>query len=121
MKKMQALFIFSNGRVAAIDKKSGEIIWEIKINDYVKSSGGKYYGQIVVEDNKVFVGTAGILVCLNAQDGALLWKNELKGWGYQFVSMANAGSNDITSAASASAATAAASSAATAAAIIATT
>lgn len=108
MKTKQALFIFSKGRVAAIDKKSGEILWQVKIKDYIQGNGGYYYGQIVVEDNMVFIGTSGILLCLNAQDGSLLWKNELKGWGYQFVSMANAGSNDIATAASASAAATAA-------------
>jgi outer membrane protein assembly factor BamB len=107
MRQKNALFIFSRGRVAAIDKKTGEIIWEVKIKDYLNRNASFYYGQIVVEDNKVFVGTTGILLCLNAKDGSLIWKNELKGWGYQFVSMANAG-NDASAAASASAATAAA-------------
>jgi hypothetical protein len=52
---------------------------------------------------------AGILLCLSAKDGALIWKNELKGWGYNFVSMANAGNE---AAGAASAAQAAASTAA---------
>ncbi len=110
--KKNALFIFSKGRVAAIDKKNGDIIWEVKLKDYIKNAVSLYYGQITVEDNKVFVGTSGLLFCLNAKDGSLIWKNELKGWGYQFVSIANAGSE---------ASNAAASSAATAAAVIAAT
>lgn len=108
MKQKNALFIFSNGRVAAIDKKSGEIIWEVKIKEYLKRGMNFYYGQIFVEDNKVYVGTSGMLLCLNAKDGSMLWKNELKGWGYQFVAMANTGSEGSATASAASAATAAA-------------
>jgi serine protease inhibitor ecotin len=53
-----------------------------------------------------------VLLCLDAKDGSLLWQNTLKGWGYGFVSMANAGNE---------AAAAAAISAASAAAVVATT
>ena len=50
--KKNALFILSNGRVAAIDKKNGEIIWEVKLKEYLTRSMSLYYGQISVEDNK---------------------------------------------------------------------
>ena len=110
MKKSNHLYIFSNGRVAAINKKDGEIIWEVKLKQYVNRTMSFYYGQISVEDNKLFIGTSGILFCLSTKDGSLIWKNELKGWGYQFVSMANVNTE---------AANAAAMSAATASAIIA--
>ena len=47
MRNKNMLFIFSNGKVAAIDKKSGDIIWEIKIKDYTNQSMHYYYGQTV--------------------------------------------------------------------------
>lgn len=106
MKQSSHLFILSNGRVAAINKKTGDIVWEIKLKDYVKGSFSYSYGQISVEENKIFVGTSGILLCLSTKDGSLIWKNELKGWGYGFVSMGNVG-NESASAASAAAASAA--------------
>lgn len=106
MKQKNTLFIFSNGRVAAIDKKTGDIIWEIKMKQYAGRSMSFSYGQIFAEDGKVYVGSAGMLFCLNAKDGSLLWKNELKGWGYQFVALANMGNEGAI--ASASAATTAA-------------
>jgi len=99
MKQNNYLFIFSNGKVAAINKKDGQIVWEVKLKQYTGSSVSNAVGQINVEDNKIFVGVSGILLCLSTKDGSLLWKNELKGWGYQFVSMANA--NNEASAASA--------------------
>ena len=98
MKQNNVLFILSNGRVAAINKKDGQIIWEIKVKQYLGGAAIMTVGQLVVEDDKLFVGASGILLCLSAKDGSLIWKNELKGWGYQFVSMGNV-SNEAASAA----------------------
>jgi outer membrane protein assembly factor BamB len=89
MKKPDLLFILSHGRVGAINKKTGDIVWEVKLSQYVSNSMGLSIGQINVEGNKIFVGSTGILLCLDTKDGSLIWKNELKGWGYNFVSMAN--------------------------------
>jgi outer membrane protein assembly factor BamB len=103
MKQQNHLFILSNGRVAAINKKDGEIVWEVTLKQYVSNSLSYAIGQISVEGNKIFVGCSGILLCLDTKDGSLLWKNELKGWGYSFVSLANT-TNDAASAASVQAA-----------------
>ena len=108
--KQNNLFIFSNGKVAAINKKDGSIIWEIKLKQYVKSTMDYSVGQINLDGDKLFVGVSGIIVCLNAKDGSLVWVNELKGWGYSFVSMANV-NNDANAAAIKAAAVAAASAA----------
>ena len=99
MKQNNSLFILSNGRVACINKKNGEIIWEVKLKQYLTNNVTLSIGQINVEDNKVYIGSSGILLCLNAKDGSLLWKNELKGWGYNFVSMANVGNESAGAAA----------------------
>lgn len=93
MKQKNYLFIFSNGKVAAINKADGQIAWEVKLKDYLTNATVLMYGQISVEGDKIFVGSSGILLCLSTKDGALIWKNELKGWGYQFVSLANTTDN----------------------------
>ena len=113
MKQKDYLFVLSNGRVAAINKKDGAIVWEVKLKEYLTSKMTLTYGQITVEGDKLFIGSAGILVCLSTKDGSLIWKNELKGWGFSFVSMSNA-NNEAAGAAAASAAAAAAIVAATA-------
>ena len=97
--KQPHLFILSNGKVAAINKKDGQIVWEVKLSTYAGNSLAFAIGQITVEDNNIYIGCAGIVLCLSTRDGSLIWKNELKGWGYQFVSMANAG-NEAAGAAS---------------------
>ena len=91
--KQTHLFILSNGRVAAINKKDGAIVWEVKISTYLSRKMSLSFGQISLEGNKLFIGSTGILLCLDVKDGSLVWKNELKGWGYNFVSMANSGSD----------------------------
>jgi outer membrane protein assembly factor BamB len=101
MKQSSHLFILSNGKVAAINKKTGDIVWEVKLKEYVKSGYATGFGQISVEDNKIYIGISGILLCLSTKDGSLIWKNELKGWGYSFVSMANVGNESATAAAAA--------------------
>jgi serine protease inhibitor ecotin len=86
MKQNNVLFILSRGRVAAISKKDGTIVWEVKLNI---TGAAQAIGQLQVEGDKIFVGIKGIMLCLSTKDGALLWKNELKGWGYGFLSLAN--------------------------------
>ncbi len=116
--KQNNLFIFSNGRVASINKKDGTIKWEVKLKQYVKNIMGSAVGQISLEGDKLYIGVSGMLVCLSAKDGAFVWANELKGWGYSFVSMANVGNDagtalqSATASVAASAATAAATTAA---------
>ena len=89
MKNKNNLFIFSNGKVAAINKKDGTIIWEVKIKEFAGTTDSYSVAQINVEGDKIYLGVSGILLCLQTKDGSLVWKNELKGWGYSFVSMAN--------------------------------
>lgn len=111
MRKTDYLYILSNGKVAAIHKKDGAIVWEIKLKQYHKSSMMGAIGQIHVDGDKLYISISGILLCIYAKDGALVWVNELKGWGYSFVSIANA-DNDVTIAAAANAAAMAAAGAA---------
>lgn len=113
MKQKDYLFVLSNGRVAAINKKDGFIIWEVKLKQYLSSKMTLTYGQITAEGDKLFIGASGILLCLSIKDGSLIWINELKGWGYSFVSMSNA-KNEAAGAAASSAAAGAAIVAATA-------
>lgn len=89
MRNQNLLYILSNGKVAAINKKDGSIVWEIKLRQYIGAGIGYNVGHIMAEDDKLYVAISGRMICLSARDGSLIWKNELKGWGYQFVAMAN--------------------------------
>ena len=98
MKPNNSLYILSNGRVAAINKKDGQIIWEIKLKQHLGGAASLSIGQISVEADRIIVGISGMLLCLSTKDGSLVWKNELKGWGFQFVSMANVDNEAATAA-----------------------
>jgi hypothetical protein len=105
MKKQKHLYIFSNGRIAKINKSNGEIVWEIKLKEY----GLSYVtiGSLKVEDDKIYFGAYGKLICLKEIDGSLIWKNDLKGWGYSHVIFANTNNDEAMAAANQAAVTAA--------------
>jgi outer membrane protein assembly factor BamB len=103
MRQSTALFILSNGRLAAINKKNGDIIWEVKLKNYLDTKVSLSTGQLSVEGDKIYVGCSGIIFCISTKDGSLIWKNELKGWGYNFISMGNV-SNEAAAASDAAAA-----------------
>jgi outer membrane protein assembly factor BamB len=66
--------------VTCIDAETGKIIWN---TGYLASPDGGLYGggpsaTPTVQNGKVYtLGKDGTLLCLNANDGATLWKNEL--------------------------------------------
>lgn len=103
MKTDKHFYILSHGRVAAINKKDGSIVWEIKLKAYYKNGSGFGYGQISVEGTNLFVAVSGVLFCLSTKDGSLIWLNELKGWGYNFISIAGAGNESVAASASSNA------------------
>ncbi len=82
---MDRIYIGSNGRAAAINTQTGEIIWEVKFKNSSKEVS------IVEKENFLFVGCQGKFYCLNKQDGQTIWVNELKGWGYENIGIAMEG------------------------------
>jgi outer membrane protein assembly factor BamB len=93
MKQQKYLYIFSNGRIAKINKSNGEIVWEVKLKDY--GLNHVTIGNLKVEEDKIYFGGYGKLICLKEKDGSLIWKNDLKGWGYSYVIFANINNDDI--------------------------
>ena len=89
------LYILSYGKVAAINKKDGSIIWEKKLKEYISALSLNGIGQLIAEGDKLYIAISGKLLCLKAKDGSFLWKNDLKGFGYQFISLANQNSEGV--------------------------
>jgi outer membrane protein assembly factor BamB len=110
--KKAAIYIFSYGRVAKLNKEDGEIVWQIKLKD-LGISMYNAFGDLRVEGDKLFLGISGHIICLSEKDGSLIWKNDLKGWGYNYISIANDAANHSEKASSSAASQAAAISAAT--------
>lgn len=89
MKKSPIIYIYSNGKAAAINGKDGSIVWEVSLKKIAGSSTMGAIGQISIVGDSILIGVNGKLICLSVKDGSLIWKNDLKGWGYSFVSIAN--------------------------------
>jgi outer membrane protein assembly factor BamB len=85
-------FIYSNNRVAKIATANGDILWQQNISKLQKYAHGAVT-DFRAGDTFLYIGGHGTLICLNQKDGQTVWVNNLKGWGYYFVTLANNISN----------------------------
>ncbi len=107
MKRLEALvFVGFNRRVAALDKKTGDIRWQWKAPE------GAGYVSLLLDGDRLFVSVVGYTYCLNAATGEQLWFNPMKGFGTGVASLACSGGHSEHSVLGQAAAAAAASSAA---------
>lgn len=77
----QLLFLGLNGRVAALDRETGEVVWEwtAKDPDRQRPVGG--YMAVLVDHGQLFVSANGYTYRLDPLTGDELWANPLRGWG----------------------------------------
>jgi outer membrane protein assembly factor BamB len=80
---MENLFIGIKGTVLAIDRATGEKVWErpLKGGDFVN---------VVLDSGDLYAATKGELYCLDPATGSIRWNNELTGMGWGLVSIAQA-------------------------------
>jgi outer membrane protein assembly factor BamB len=83
MKTQDMIFVGLNARVAALDRSTGDIIWEWRSP---KPRSGDVI--ILVDQNIVVAAVNGYIYGLNPQTGEQLWFNELKGYGIGITSLA---------------------------------
>ena len=72
-----------NGKVAALLKSSGEILWSVKLSGMM----GDKFVTITTDDTHVYAYTTGRIHCLDMETGRTLWTNALKGYGYGIASI----------------------------------
>jgi outer membrane protein assembly factor BamB len=70
------LFVGFNGRVVALEKRSGELVWDWKC-----PKPASQMIAILVEGERIYASSAGYTYCLDALSGEQLWDNPLKGLG----------------------------------------
>jgi outer membrane protein assembly factor BamB len=75
------LFLGLNGKVAALDRDSGEIVWEWIAKDPDKNRAVGGYMTLLVDQGQLFVSANGYTYRLDPVTGAELWANPLRGWG----------------------------------------
>jgi outer membrane protein assembly factor BamB len=69
------VFVGLNGRVAALDRDTGELLWKW---DCPHSSG---YVSLLVDRDRLIASVNGYTHCLDPFTGIQLWENTLKGFG----------------------------------------
>lgn len=109
------IFIGLNGRVATLDRRSGEIVWEWKC---AHSSG---YVSLLVDHGRLIVSVNGYTHCLDPLTGEQFWENTLKGFGTGPAAIATVNAHTPTMLSAAAAQDAANAAAASAAAVSTTT
>ncbi len=72
---MDKLFLGINNHVVCLSKKTGEQIWKTKLK---RSNITNVY----FENDALFAYSGGHLFRLSASDGAIIWENPMKGFGF---------------------------------------
>ena len=74
-KATEMVFIGFNSRVAALDKYSGEKLWDWR------STAGDGYVAVLLDGERLYVSVDGYTYCLDALTGRERWHNKLEGMG----------------------------------------
>ncbi len=71
----QLIFVGFNGRAAALDRDTGEVVWA---NNEMQSG----YVSLLLDGDRLIVSTNGYMYCLDPYTGQTLWHNSMVGFGY---------------------------------------
>jgi len=69
------IFVGFNSRVVAIDRYTGEKVWEWK------SPEGSGFVSLMIDVDRLIVSVMGYMYCLDPLFGQEVWRNPLKGMG----------------------------------------
>lgn len=67
-----------NGRVAALLRQDGRLLWATDLPGML----GDRFVTVTCDDTRVYAYTRGQVHCLDLNSGQILWSNELQGFGY---------------------------------------
>ncbi|GEP45023.1 PQQ-binding-like beta-propeller repeat protein [Brevifollis gellanilyticus] len=77
------IFTGFNKRVAALDRHTGQIVWQWSAHT------GSSYTSLMLDDDRLIVSVHGYMYALDALTGRQLWFNEMSGFGYGVASLAS--------------------------------
>ena len=75
------VFTGFNGRVAALDRQSGDIVWK-----WVAPKGSQFVS-LLLDGDRLVVSVNGYMYGLNPLTGELLWHNDMPGFGMGVASL----------------------------------
>ena len=77
------VYVGFSKKVIALDRYTGTVVWDWK------SPKGSGFPSILVDGDRLIVSVQGYTYCLEPTTGALVWENELKGYGTGIPSLAS--------------------------------
>jgi len=82
----QMIFLGFNKRVAALDRRTGQLVW-----DWKAPKGWSYVSLLLVDDETLIASVDGYTYCLDPATGHQIWRNDLPGFGTGVVSIVTGG------------------------------
>ena len=89
-------FVGFHSRVLALDRNSGEIVW-----DWKSPKGSSSHVAVLLDGDRLIVSVSGYMYCLDPITGRQLWDNPLKGFGTGIPSLTSIHGNSGSAAAAA--------------------
>ncbi|MEO8376832.1 MAG: PQQ-binding-like beta-propeller repeat protein [Candidatus Sumerlaeota bacterium] len=86
----EIVFVGTGRSIVAFRKSDGHQLWQKSLSVGLLSVSGGFV-TLLVDGDLLFAHAMGEIHCLNALTGELIWRDELKGLGYQVASIAMAG------------------------------
>ncbi len=77
------LFVAFNSRIAAMDRYTGEIVWEWK------SPKGSGFVSLLLDGDRLMASVNGYTNCIDPLYGQTVWNNNMKGFGLGTPSLAS--------------------------------
>jgi outer membrane protein assembly factor BamB len=92
---LDLVFVGFNRRVLALDRDTGDVVWNWK------SPAGSGFPAILVDGDRLVVSVQGYMYCLDPITGEEIWSNPLKGLGVGTACIASLHGNSGSAAAAA--------------------
>jgi len=91
------VFVGFNKQVIALDRYNGTKIWDWK------SPKGNGFPTMLLDGDRLIVSVSGYTYCLEPTTGAVVWGNELKGYGVGIACLASSRGSSLSGQAAATA------------------
>ncbi|MCH8965729.1 MAG: PQQ-binding-like beta-propeller repeat protein, partial [Planctomycetes bacterium] len=76
MTNAEMVFVGFNGKAAALDRQTGEILWQWT------APKGAGYVSLLLDGDSLLAAVNGYTYCLDPRTGQQLWFNPMKGFGF---------------------------------------
>ena len=93
---LDLLYVGFNSRVAALDRQTGQIVWQWKA-----PKGRSPHVAVLLDGDRLMVSVHGYTYCLDTATGEQLWSNPFAGFGLGLPSLASIHGNSGSAAAAA--------------------